>query len=132
MTPRTLLLAFAAFLLVSTASARTGYVAANGSGDAPTIAAAVHSSASGDVILVGPGTHFVSSAAGSGVLLKAGTTLVSESGPTATFLKPGSPPQTGLVQAGDNCVVSGFSLLAAGHTISNAVLIFAGSLRSTR
>ena len=60
MTPRiSLLAAFAVLLLVRTAPARTWYVAADGSGDAPTIAAAVDSSANGDVILVGPGTHFV-------------------------------------------------------------------------
>ncbi|MDH4038264.1 MAG: hypothetical protein OEX18_15085 [Candidatus Krumholzibacteria bacterium] len=115
MTPKILILAaFAGLLLVGTAPARTWYVAADGSGDAPTIAAAVDSSASGDVILVGPGTHFVSDAAGSGVLLKAGTSLVSEEGPASTVLKPGNPPQPGLVSTRDNCVVSGFTVLGAG------------------
>lgn len=46
-------------VLVDSALTRTWHVAADGSGDAPTIAAAVDSSVSGDVILVGPGTHYV-------------------------------------------------------------------------
>jgi hypothetical protein len=94
--------------------ARTWYVAADGSGDAPTIAAAIDSTVGGDAILVGPGTHFVADISGSGVLLKVGTSLISEAGPTVTFLKPGSPPQPGLISADDNCVVSGFSVLGFG------------------
>ena len=102
-------------IFASTAPARTWYVAADGSGDAPTIGAAVDSSESGDVISVGPGTHFVSDISGSGVLLKPGTSLVSEQGPTATFLKPGSAPfQPGLISTRDNCLVSGFSVLGFG------------------
>lgn len=117
MTPRILLLAaFAVLLFVGTASPRTWYVAADGSGDAPTIAAAVDSSVNGDVILVGPGTYFVLGPYGGGILLKAGTSLVSEQGPMSTVLKPGNPPQADLVSAYDNCVVSGFTVLGFGLT----------------
>ncbi len=108
------LTAFALLFLGGSALARTWYVAADGSGDAATIAAAVDSSLIGDVILVGPGTHFVSDISGSGVLLKAGTSLVSETGATETVLKPGSPPQPGVVSTRDNCVVSGFTVLGFG------------------
>jgi hypothetical protein len=134
MTPRILLLAaFAGLLLVGTAPARTWYVAADGSGDASTIAAAVDSSSSGDVILVGPGTHYVSDAAGGGVLLKAGTSLISESGPAATFLKPGSAPaQPGLISMRDNCVVSGFSVLGFGVVGAIAPLYIDGDHAEVR
>jgi hypothetical protein len=115
--PRLLLLTALLMLsLHSPAMSRTWYVTADGTGDAPTIAAAVDSSVSGDVILVGPGTHVVLSAFGGGVLLKNGTSLVSEQGPAWTALKPGNPPQTGLVFAHDNCVVSGFNFLGFGLT----------------
>jgi hypothetical protein len=99
-------------VLVDSAVARTWYVAADGSGDAPTIAAAIDSSISGDVILVGPGVHYVAKFDG-GVLMKPLTSLISEAGPTDTYLKPGAsypPGQPDLVTAQDGCVVSGFSM----------------------
>jgi len=97
---------------LGSSTARTWYVAADGSGDAPTIAAAVDSTLSGDVILVGPGTHAVQSAIGSSVSLKPNTSLVSEFGPTATVLVAATGPlQPGLITARDNCVVSGFTLV---------------------
>lgn len=111
------------------ASARTWYVAADGSGDAPTIAAAVDSTVSGDVILVGPGTHLVvKDPPGSGVLLKAGTTLISQSGPLATFLKPGNQPyQPTLIGLQNGCVLSGFTLrsgdLSAIHFFADNIEI---------
>jgi hypothetical protein len=45
-------------LLPSIASARTWHVFEDGSGDAPTIQAAIDSSTSGDVVLVSPGTYY--------------------------------------------------------------------------
>ncbi len=114
------LIAFAVTFMPYSVYARTWYVAADGSGDAPTIGAAVDSSATGDEIVVGPGTHFVSTSLGVGVALKPGTSLTAEAGPEVTFLKPGSPPfQPGLLSASDNCLISGFSILAFG--ISGAV-----------
>ncbi len=110
--------------LATSASTRTWYVAADGSGDAPSIAAAVDSSVSGDVILVGPGTHLVSSTVGDGVTMKSGTSLISEAGPEVTFLKPGSAPfQPGLVSTRDNCVVSGFSIVAFGISGATAPIL---------
>lgn len=91
--------------------ARTWYVASDGSGDAPTIAAAIDSSAVGDIILVGPGSHPILSDVGGGVVLKANTSLVSEWGPAATELFAAAGPlQPSLVGLRDNCVVTGFTL----------------------
>lgn len=96
---------------LSSSTARTWYVAADGSGDAPTIAAAVDSTLSGDVILVGPGTHTVVSAVDGGVNLHPNTSLVSEFGPTATFLVAlAGPLQPGLVGAVSNCIITGFTM----------------------
>jgi hypothetical protein len=118
MSTRVLVLtALALPILASSAPARTWYVSADGSGDAPTIAAAIDSTTGGDVILVGPGTHFASNAAGGAVDLQAGTSLRSEAGPAVTFIKPGSPPfQPGIVSTNDNCLVSGFTVLGFGNT----------------
>jgi len=115
MSRRVLVLTALAFpLFADGVPARTWYVSADGSGDAPTIGAAIDSSVSGDVILVGPGTHFVLS-----IILKPGTSLVSEAGPTTTILRPGSPPdQAGVVSTNENCIVSGFSVLGFGNTQS--------------
>jgi predicted outer membrane repeat protein len=44
-------------LTASTAQARTWYIQADGLGDAPTIQAGINSAATGDVVLVGPGTY---------------------------------------------------------------------------
>lgn len=108
---RIVLLSIAVVLLTEASIARTWYVAADGSGDAPTVAAAVDSSAAGDVILVGPGTHSVVSEAGGGVTLKPSTSILSVSGPTTTELFAGAGPlQPGLIGLRDNCVVTGFTL----------------------
>lgn len=97
--------------IFSTAVARTWYVAANGSGDAPTIDAAVDSSSAGDVILVGPGTHDVGSDETGAVLLKAGTSLVSEFGPNVTTIQPaGGLGQSSVLGASDGCAITGFTI----------------------
>lgn len=118
MTPRILLLAaFAGLLLIGIASARTWYVAADGSGDAPTIDAAVDSSSAGDVILVGPGTHLVGSGGLGALYLKPGTTLQSELGPMVTALVPyEGPAQPGMVAAFDACVIKGFHIAGANSS----------------
>lgn len=111
MSQKVLILGALAFLFfANTGEARTWYVAANGSGDAPTIAAAVDSSVSGDVILVGPGVHLVSDSAGGEINMKPGTSLLSEVGPALTHLEAGSPPQPGLISTRNNCRVSGFTM----------------------
>ncbi len=93
--------------LASTALARTWYVAADGSGDAPTIAAGVDSSVSGDVILVGPGTHLIDF----WVLLKPGTSLISEMGPEATVIQPTELVNGGVLGTSSGCKVSGLTFL---------------------
>jgi hypothetical protein len=113
--PRLLLLATLLTLsLHSPGVARTWYVTADGSGDAPTIDAAVDSSASGDVILVGPGTYDVGSDAG-GAFLKAGTSLVSEAGPVLTIIQPAiGIAQSAVLQVPDGCLIAGFAIRRAG------------------
>jgi len=92
------------------ATARTWYIAADGSGDAPTIDAAIDSTVSGDVILVGPGTHAVGSEEVNHPL-KPNTSLVSEFGPTTTVLVTADGAfQPGLISTNNGCVVSGFTL----------------------
>jgi len=64
--------------------ARTWYVNQAGSGDAPTITAAVDSSVSGDTVLVGPGRYEI----GSPIWPKSGTVITSEYGALDTRLVP--------------------------------------------
>jgi len=98
--------------LWSSPSARTWYVAADGSGDAPNIPAAVDSSGSGDIVLVGPGTHAIEFE----VELKPGTSLISENGPAVTILISGpDPSQVGMVGAHDNCVIRGLTIRGASY-----------------
>ncbi len=63
--------------------ARTWYVNEAGTGDAPTIRAAMDSAAYGDTVLVGPGRY------PGGIIMSDGVTLRSEMGPTATILDGG-------------------------------------------
>jgi len=80
------MLTLAAFLasVSSTSHARTWYVKADGTGDAPTLEAAVDSSAEGDEILVGPGTHQIEWE----MLLKNDMVATSENGPWETRIVP--------------------------------------------
>ena len=64
--------------------ARTWYIASDGSGDAPSIEAAMDSSVSGDTVLVGPGVYEI----GSAIVLTEGVILLSEMGPSKTKLIP--------------------------------------------
>jgi hypothetical protein len=74
-------------LMISWAHARTWYVKPDGSGDAPTVADAVDSSATGDTVLVADGTHSFVCASFSGKE----TTILSESqNPEAARLATGS------------------------------------------
>lgn len=111
MKPRITLLALAAsFLLSHSVAARTWYVAADGSGEAPTVHAAVDSSVSGDVILVGPGTHLIHPEDAISVIVKPGTSLVSESGPLTTILQGLMSSQHAVVGLTDGCLLKGFTI----------------------
>ena len=66
--------------LASTAEARTWYVAVDGSGDAPTLHAAMDSANAGDTILVGPGTYEIETC----LDVPAGVSVISENGPHET------------------------------------------------
>jgi hypothetical protein len=83
-----------ALLFPALAHARTWYVKPDGTGDAPTIQAAIDSAESGDEVVLAPGRYTWSSQGGQGepgilefmVVLKPGITLRGESGPENTVL----------------------------------------------
>ena len=102
----TLLVVATAALFLATANespARTWYVAADGSGDHPTIQDAVNAASSGDVVLVGPGTYSdyssrsIGSVRSACLFLKSGVTVQSESGPALTILDPNGEAEIGVV-----------------------------------
>lgn len=76
------------FLLLSAAKsdARTWYVKPDGSGDAPTIQAAVDSAMSGDVVLLASGTYTQGGTFWNLIEMKRGVTLRGEAGPEQTVL----------------------------------------------
>ena len=75
------------FTAFGSVSARTWRVNQAGTGDAPTIQAAVDSSSAGDTILVAPGTYTQSTI---DVGARPGLTIVSEAGAEATALRSAS------------------------------------------
>jgi hypothetical protein len=80
-------------LIVSAAAARTWYVVNDGTGDAPTIQAGIDSAASGDTVLVAPGTYDSGFTAwgepGYRILLTSPVHLMSECGAASTVLDGG-------------------------------------------
>ncbi|MCH7549144.1 MAG: hypothetical protein IH969_06370 [Candidatus Krumholzibacteriota bacterium] len=93
--------------LASTAEARTWYVAVDGSGDAPTLHAAMDSANAGDTILVGPGTYEIETC----LDVPAGVSVISENGPHETRVVGVGPlpPTCGFnLQAGSD--LQGFSI----------------------
>ena len=71
------------------AESRTWYVKPDGTGEAPTIQAAVDSARAGDVVVLAAGLYTWSSQAATSddmVILKAGVSLRGESGPEVTIL----------------------------------------------
>jgi len=80
-------------LVASPANSRTWYVKVDGSGDAPTIQAAIDSATTGDDVLVAAGTYNCGNQGSCQVTtgmirMKSGIWLHSESGPVETILDP--------------------------------------------
>jgi len=87
-----LLIVFVAVMLPQSVSARTWYIKADGTGDAPFIWSGIDSAVAGDTVLVGPGTYQVGS-----MEMKDGVILRSEAGPYLTKLNPTPDlPPTGI------------------------------------
>lgn len=84
--------------------ARTWVIHPDGSGDAPTIDAAADSSATGDTLLIEPGTYEEM------VSLKPGTFLIASAGPATTVLD----------SQGGFSTVSGESVWIEGLTLAGA------------
>jgi hypothetical protein len=96
-----------ALFLPSSIDSQTWYVRNDGTGDAPTIQAAVDSAAAGDTILVGPGTY--SNALPVIIENKDSLTVVSESGPERTFLN------SIILNSANYTTVSGFTFANGYH-----------------
>jgi len=86
--------------------ARTWYVNEAGTGDAPTIPAAMDSAAYGDTVLVGPGTYY------GWINMTDGVTLTSEIGPTETILT--YPSAIVYFGEGTSGTLRGFTLSGVG------------------
>lgn len=101
---------------VSAAHARTWYVKANGTGDAPTIQAAVDSAAVGDVLLIAAG-HYTWANQGGGngygmVFVPRGKdrlTIRGESGAASTVLDAQMMGRVLFIQGFNNCIVEGLT-----------------------
>jgi len=103
-------------LLSGPARTRTWYVNISGTGDAPTIKAALDSAVSGDTVLVGPG-HYESE----GSTVRAGVVVVSEAGPLQTRItgndEYGFPPPV-IFSLQTSAQVHGFWMERATWTIT--------------
>jgi hypothetical protein len=98
--------AMTVLVLAGSVSARTWYVKADGTGDAPTIQAGVDSTAAGDTVLVGPGTYYNGP---SGVDVRENVVVTSEWGPLETTLMTAAwPPTYGVFTVRSGAEVSGF------------------------
>jgi parallel beta-helix repeat protein len=87
---------------------RTWRVNQEGTGDAPTIPAAVDSSAAMDTILVAPGTYVQQF-----IFLISNLTLLSEGGADETFLHTSG---SWILSTGSDCVIRGFTIEGASGT----------------
>ena len=98
--------------------ARTWYVNVDGSGDAPTIQAAMDAAKPGDDVLVGPGTYDVWNQgrwrASTLVRMKSGVRLHSEEGPDVTILDAGSLDMgVRCTEVDETCTIEGFTITGA-------------------
>ncbi len=89
--------------------ARTWYIKADGTGDAPSIRAGVDSAVAGDTVLVGPGRY--DSRHHANVDVRTGVAVVSERGPAETIIEPfGYDYPVTFFDCHGNNVISGFRL----------------------
>jgi parallel beta helix pectate lyase-like protein len=91
-------------ILAANADARTWYIKPDGSGDAPTIQAAIDSATAGDDVLLAPGTYdWTSPGMRFPIAMEAGIWLHSASGPDVTILDAGFEygGQVSVVSCGD-------------------------------
>jgi hypothetical protein len=104
-------------VIFSSASARTWYVAVNGSGDVPTIQAAIDTAAVGDTVLVGPG-HYTWTNQGTGdhrgfirfLRENNGFVFRSEAGADATVLDAQYQCRTLYLQGMNGLTIEGFTV----------------------
>lgn len=112
---RKLTLAVAVFALSCAGGAlqaRTWYVNAGGTGDAPTIHAALDSAIAGDSVVVGPGTYTVDTT----TVIPPSVVLISENGPENTVLQgPWSEVMDGIAM-GQISELNGFWIRNGTHT----------------
>jgi len=78
---------FAILALAGAPGARTWHVTVDGTGDAPTLKAALDSATAGDTVLVGPGEYVTP-----GLIMTDGVALVGEFGAAQTRVVPYLPP----------------------------------------
>lgn len=116
MVTRTIILVFCIALYLGSAHAGTWYVTIGGTGDVPTIQAAIDSAAAGDTILVGPGRYTWSNQ-GCGnekgfirVMDRKRVVLLSEGGAELTILDAEYMNRTIYVQGMNHIIVEGFTI----------------------
>lgn len=102
----------------SKSDARTWYIQPDGSGDAPTIQAAIDSASAGDSVLVAAGTYTWTAQGGdhtglpgpSMVNMRSGVTLRSESGPEVTILDAEGNGRVIRCETTANARIEGFTI----------------------
>ena len=103
-------------LFATGALSRTWYVTVDGSGDVPTIQAAIDTAAPGDEILVAPGRYTWENQGGDEIALLVvyrgcnGFTLRSEAGPEATILDAQARGRVMFIQGYNHITVDGFTI----------------------
>jgi hypothetical protein len=109
--------ALALHLTVAMTAARTWHVVADGTGDVPTIQTAIDSAASGDEIVVGPGTYtWANQGSGTDYGLirflrgRNGITMRSEAGAAATVLDAQQQGRVIYLQGYNTVAIEGFTI----------------------
>jgi len=117
------------------ASARTWNVHEDGSGDAPTIQAAIDSAAAGDTVLVSPGVYTAieidQTGSFSAVDMKSGVALVSSGGPEVTVIEVTSEEVTRgatVVNCNPFTLIEGFTFTGGDAFSGAGILIDKSSL----